>query len=103
MADREELHLVFGAGILLGAYWRTDSAHLHARCVTGATVLGPVTVRDHVPPEVLEDLESDEWDGGDTPVADPPTGMLASFDGSSSGADAVPPRPRGARPPGDDR
>lgn len=70
-ADPNFVHVVFGGGIVLAAYRGTaaDSAELHRRVITGATITS-VELLDRVPPEVLADLET-EFAGDsddDTPV-----------------------------------
>jgi hypothetical protein len=62
---------VFGGGIVLAVYAGSaaDSAELHRRCITGATI-ATVEVIDRVPPEILTDLDV-EFAGendDDTPV-----------------------------------
>jgi len=71
----DEVHIVAGGGIVLAAYRWPDSAHLHARCVTGAQVVGPIQVLESVPPEIRADVASDDdgwedWNDLDTPVED---------------------------------
>lgn len=69
--DAPPIFIVIAGGLVLGAYSRSDSAHLHARCVTGATVVD-CELLDGVPDSVREDIASDfEYDGDeDTPVVD---------------------------------
>ena len=70
-SPKEIVHIVFGGGIVLAAYRGhcADSAELHRRCITGATV-ATAEVLDRVPPEVLTDLnvEFDSEGDDDTPV-----------------------------------
>jgi hypothetical protein len=65
------VHIVHGGGIVLAAYKgeAADSAEMHRRCVTGATVIS-VELLDRVPPEILSDLEIEfaGEDEDDTPV-----------------------------------
>lgn len=63
------IHVVIGGGMVLGAYRQADSAELHRRCVTGATVVA-CDLLDAVPQEILDDVRV-EWDADlddDTPV-----------------------------------
>lgn len=65
------VHIVWGGGVVLAAYAgeAADSAELHARCVTGATVTS-VDVLTRVPSEIMVDLdvEFSGEDADDTPV-----------------------------------
>lgn len=95
--DGDEVYLVVGSGVILAAYRRRETADIHSRCLTGATVTA-LRVDDQVPPEILEDLEiEDDWEGGDTPVVD----VVGSVDGR--GSDSIPARTRGEGPKGTDR
>jgi hypothetical protein len=111
MADDppDEVTLVIGSGLVLAAYRRSDSAQLHARCITGAAAIGPIPILEAVPEEILKDLESDfsYEDDQDTPVVDEiPSGMVRS---TTRGDDDITPpntvaaRARGTRPPRPDR
>lgn len=72
----EILHVVMGGGIVLATYRRSDLAHQHARCITGATVaslerekipldlIDCIQVLDRLPPEIVEDVNT-EWEGDD--------------------------------------
>lgn len=73
------IYVVIAPGpFVLGAYTREDSAHLHARCVTGAVVVS-CELLESVPPEIRADIQVDEqggrggmssveWDDIDTPI-----------------------------------
>lgn len=71
MAAEDLIHIVIGGGIVLGAYrpGSADSAELHKRCITGASIVS-CELRERVPQEILDDLHA-EWEGtddDDTPV-----------------------------------
>ncbi len=51
--------------IVLGAYTTPGPAHIHMRCVTGASVMA-VELLDLLPTSVRDDIADDE--GDDTPV-----------------------------------
>jgi hypothetical protein len=57
-------------GMILAAYSLERHADIHARTVTGSRVM-VLTVLDHLPATVLDDIASDDWDNGETPVQEP--------------------------------
>ena len=58
-------------GMILAAYSSESHADIHARTVTGSRVMA-LTILDRLPPAVLDDIASDDWDdNGDTPVQEP--------------------------------
>jgi hypothetical protein len=65
------VHIVWGGGVILAAYHEhaVDSAEMHKRCITGATITS-VELFDRVPSDVLSDLdmEFDSEQQDDTPV-----------------------------------
>jgi hypothetical protein len=67
----EIVHIVWGGGLVLAVYRGecADSAELHRRCLTGASVTS-AEVLDRVPQEILTDLnvEFEGQDEDDTPV-----------------------------------
>jgi hypothetical protein len=67
----DTVFIVFGGGIVLAVYRGTsaDSAELHKRCVTGASVTSAEII-DRVPEEILKDLDVEfaGEDEDDTPV-----------------------------------
>lgn len=82
-AKRQEVvHVVFGGKIVLAAYRGgfAESAEMHARCVTGATVV-TVELLERVPREIISDLDI-EYSGqedDETPVT-PRTMTLEDLD-----------------------
>ena len=52
--------------MVLGAYWRAEPAHTHARTVTGASVVA-VMVLEKLPGDVIE-LLLEDFDDAETPV-----------------------------------
>lgn len=67
MIESKTVSIVIGGSIIVAAYWRPEQADIHARTVTGAQVK-TLEILDRVPDSVLEDMETDYDDGGDTPV-----------------------------------
>lgn len=64
------VHIVLGGDIVLAAYTRADLAYRHARCVTGADVVG-CELRDELVESIAADVEV-EWESDDDtpPVVD---------------------------------
>lgn len=54
-------------GMIMAAYIHEHHADMHARTVLGARVAS-LSVLNRLPPEVSDDIASDDWDNGDTPV-----------------------------------
>lgn len=66
--------VVSGGPIVLGAYSDPSPAHLHARCVTGASVVC-VEVLHTLPDSIRDVLASEEFDDDTpTPVTELPHG-----------------------------
>lgn len=63
----ETVSLVIGGSLVLAAYRLEPVAAIHARAMTGTSVL-TLEVFDRVPPSILEDLERDYDGDDDTPV-----------------------------------
>ena len=61
--------VIASGGLVLGVYERSELAHMHMRCVTGAIVI-PTLVRHELPQSVLDKL-GDEFDDDPTPVTKP--------------------------------
>lgn len=114
-SDEKTVHIVVAPGLILGVYSRSGPAETHARCITGAVSLPPIVIRDSIPPEILADVQSDDYEGDwadtdtpieevselpDTVVVDVTSQVLGSPDARSS--DEVAARPRGSRPPSSD-
>lgn len=96
----DEVHLVVSPGMVHAVYRRRVSAETHARCITGAEPVS-MMIRDQVPPEIVDDIQSDDWEDEDTPVVDMTQEMLGSADGRSS--DEITTRPRIKSPSRPDR
>lgn len=94
------VYLVVTPGMVLAVYGLESHAELHARCVTGATVVAQ-PIRTAVAPEVLDDLQLEEWLDEDTPVVDMSEGMLGSPDGRNG--DEIATRKGSKGTPGSDR
>lgn len=57
-------------GHLLALYTQAQHAETHSRTVTGSRVIA-LEVHDTLPDHVLDDIASDDWAEGDTPVQEP--------------------------------
>jgi len=54
-------------GAVIEMYKHRDHAEIHARTITGSTVV-PRVVRESLPDGVLDDIGSDDWNEDETPV-----------------------------------
>jgi hypothetical protein len=80
----ELVHVVFGGGIILAVYRQADSAELHRRCVTGATV-ATAELLDRVPNEILTDIDIEfEADSDDDTPITPRTMTVEDLDDQDS-------------------
>ena len=76
----ETIHVVIAGGIVFDAYRHADSAELHARVLTGGKAVSCM-LRDSVPPEILEDIQSDfDRDNDDETPVDAPVPSRAARD-----------------------